>query len=295
MKSDEVWKPGDKAWLKQRKDEWKTVHECLKLRSVFKPIDIKRIKDYFFSGDEAILTKPYDYTSAEGISPLRYLRFVVQLWLHPNTSEERWNLLWAQLTTDYPQDEEARVYTGFESSRKTFFSEAAYRGFQCFPAHGAFNGLEERLTRFFVRADRYTDETLTVEGLQVRACPWKSTQELHVDFFYNMSLFLLEDYEGEEPKKNINIFNPYQYLIDHWFSAIGHGGVNLYLDEEGDIQSKKEFFQSILETSQADESTKHPNRLNFARTMRQALDERWTPEPFKALWDEVKKEQGIAP
>jgi len=106
MRSDQVWKPGDKEWLKQRKAEWKVVYDCLKINGFYTARQIKRVKEYFFSGDEDILTQPYEHTTIEGLSRFRPLCLVVQLWLHPDTSQERWDLIWRHLTVDYQEKED---------------------------------------------------------------------------------------------------------------------------------------------------------------------------------------------
>jgi len=186
------------------------------------------------------------------------------------------------------------MYASFAYDSEHFFIVAGRTGVECHPPQGTFNGMEERLTQFFVRSDRYTDDTMHIEwNPQARVLPWPSAQTLFDKFYVAMKYFLTEPYEDDVPRKNINIYNPYQYLIGQWFSCFDYG-VELHLDNEGDREGTADFFHAILETSEADERTKHPNRLNFARNMRQALDERWTPDPFKALWEQVKKEMGVA-
>jgi hypothetical protein len=274
----------DPQWQKQRKAEWKLVKEALDKHFPFwrNKAEQVKLKNYFLTGDATFI---------KGEDGLMDGFVLAQLWLHPDTSQERWDDLWHKLTDAYDHNDEL---FGFSSDREKFFRAACSSS--DYGPQGAFNGMEERLVKFFIRADRYTQEKIKMERSEAGLLPtanyeaWPTPEKAYLSFIWN-TVDLLARPES-------NVYNPYQYqpIIDIWFSCF---------DYEFDLAISRKlprrpsavenFVAAIAQKSLLQDGEDHPNRICFARTVRKLLDERPIPDPIKDLWEKAKTEQGIAP
>jgi len=76
------WKVDDKAWMKQRREEWKQVKKCVDQLTFFKACYKKAMKKFFLTGDGSDPQYPLKEVEA---APL------FEIWFDPDKTEENWN------------------------------------------------------------------------------------------------------------------------------------------------------------------------------------------------------------
>lgn len=122
------WRPEDKKWLKQRKEQWRPIKKVLQQAKSVEREYIKPLQEYFLTGEEPDFSKYLDY-------PFLYMHF--KLWFHPGQSEENWQRIIEQ--TDKRR---------FELSRSMFFNDAG-SVYNFATEYGYMGGLEERVFKIF--------------------------------------------------------------------------------------------------------------------------------------------------
>ncbi len=255
------YRPDDKDWLKQRRANWKYIKQSIRKHLAFtRPNEYPGMRDYYITGE-------MNQTVADNRCTTLF-----ELWLHPDQSEARWQGLWQELLNRYSGT--ATPGRSFKKSREEFF-RAALRS-PCDPEFGVFGGMEERLLAFFLPIERYTDDTFTIENRPQRLCYFPNPKELYTFFFYGNYTFLTEADE--------NIFYPFQYLIDFWFTSMEH---SFELSKRQSDYCLL-FFKEVLKTCEMSVQERHPNKIAFARRLKEALDSRELKYPAKALWEAAK-------
>lgn len=254
------YRPDDKDWVKQRKANWKYVKKSIKQHLAFtRPVEYPGMRDYYLTGE-------MNQTVVENrCTPL------FELWLHPDTSEARWEGIWQDLLTRYSGTNTSDEL--FITSQREFFRAAG--GSYCDPEFGVFGGMEERLLKFFLPIDAYTDETFVIENREQRLCYWLNPTKAYILLASSFERFLTRDSQ--------NIYDYCQYLLDFWFSCFDHE-----LDYDYAVDSMRLVYQTIYQSSRLSDAELHPVKLAFAKKLADALDSRPLPEPVQALWSNAK-------
>ena len=231
----------DKDWIKQRKAEWKEVKNVLANRIPdIRPAEYKGLREYFMTGDENSVSG--------GIRE----DVLVNLWLHPDTSEQRWAEYWHELThREFKGNRRDRSY---EQMQSNFFklSTETRSHHTPYTDYGFCGGLEERIVNFLVPGKVYSDETVLVLNYPCRKVPWKQERRLHSAFIGECEYFL--KYPGSSP------YSPMQYLPELWLTVV---------DKLDDLSYAEEMFRraawyNALSESDLDGSVRDKNRWLFS-------------------------------
>ncbi|MBU2714520.1 hypothetical protein, partial [Zooshikella harenae] len=114
----------------------------------------KYLKEFYLTGNvEGINIGNYEIKLKDNFEYLFGDHLLVNLWLHPDTSKARWSKVWDSMTTSYPLNYSVDLYS---DNREHFFESSSQGGI--YTEYGAYGGLEERMVKYFVLSDCFTDE-----------------------------------------------------------------------------------------------------------------------------------------
>ena len=252
-------------WIKSRKAEWKEVKNVLGKRVPdIRSSEYRGLRDYFMTGVEN------DVFEEIGEDVL------LNLWLHPDISTERWAGYWHELTqrefkgNRYSRDYEQMQYEFFKLSTESRSEHAPYTDY------GFCGGLEERIVKFLVPGQIYSDETSLILNYPCRQVPWKNKRSLHIDFIGECKKFL--QYPGSNP------YSPMQYLAELWLSVT---------DSLEDLSYAQEMFRraawyNALSENELDGSLRDKNRWLFSRRFFDLLASETLPAQLDTYFRQAK-------
>lgn len=171
----------DAQWLNERKIKWKNVKFSLKnYMQYIDRIDHQYLKEYFLTGQTRELNisdyQPLvnDYVGSNFFT----YHLLVNFWLNPDQSEGRWNSVWYSMAKNYPL---TRCVGSYQKNRERFFESASQGG--VYNEYGAYGGLEERMVKYFVLSDHYTEEKILIENKEIRMIPWSDADTTFIYIF----------------------------------------------------------------------------------------------------------------
>ncbi len=253
-------------WLSQRKAEWKEVKRVLETHFIdVRPKLYKGLKHYFITGEDK-----YDVLAETAE------KVILNLWLHPDTSEVRWNEYWHELThKEFKGNRRSRSY---EQMQMQFFKLAtdSYSMNEPYSDYGFCGGLEERIAYFFVRSPVFTHDTQLVLNYPCRLVPWRDENDLHVRFIGQTSKFL--KYPGSNP------YNPMQYLTELWLSSV-HALEDLSYMEE---TFRRAAWYNTLAEADLDGTIRDQNRWSFSRKLFDALSSEKLPKQLDTYFRQAQ-------
>ncbi|MDE1462696.1 hypothetical protein [Spartinivicinus poritis] len=276
----------DPSWIKKRKAEWKHVKYSLKNHMLFiEREEHKYLKQYFLTGKDEELNINGDYQKLveDFDADFYWLHLLVSMWLHPDTSKKRWVSHWEAMTDNYPIPHSINTY---EDNRRLFFDSANQGG--VYTEYGAFGGLEERMVKFFVLSDHYTDEKILIEKRDVKIIPWKDANTTFIYIFGGCG-----EYFTKKTKQGIksNPYDPYQYLIPLMVDCFKYLNKKEFEDEYS-INSLKIDMHSLLYGLKLQDEF-YSQHIEYGKKIYDILESGIAPNFLLDIWKKVKTEKPI--
>lgn len=187
--NEELWKPDDKEWMAQRKEEWPKIVKSLDAIGYIKRKHYKYHKDYFFKGPSSI---------DEDLVPSKVFgggRLIFKMWYLPVATLEAYKNIFLACPSAGAQEALFR----FHSSALNIEDQT----------YGLMGGREELIIKAIYPSFNYDDVACCVRhGIPQREAHLAPVPLICLTYVLNafLSMFL---------RPNKNPFSPGQYLVDH--------------------------------------------------------------------------------
>ncbi|MCG7985377.1 MAG: hypothetical protein JAY90_21865 [Candidatus Thiodiazotropha lotti] len=188
--NQQLWQPNDKAWVKQRREEWKKIVKSLDAIGYINKKNYKYHKDYFFKGpssiDEALLP-PKVFDSG---------KLIFKMWYHPVVSLEAYQGIFNACPSERSQE----ALFKFNSASKRKIKDEDY---------GLMGGREKLMIKALFPSYDFDDVTYCErDGVQHGPVHLAPTPGMCLSYVLNalIPMFRVPD---------VNPYSPGQYLMDH--------------------------------------------------------------------------------
>jgi hypothetical protein len=255
-----AWRTADKAWMQERKRQWKGVKQTLDKIAGVERRDHRIIKDYFLTGRVSMemIDLEYGYQNIRPELPLDAVEcaVLIEAWLAADTSDSHWAVI-KERYRNPTFGKRSRIGDDLPYESQLYHSKRRlWEMTMDFPATGSlFNGLEKRLCRFLFPRNWLREEhpTLSAEALRRK---WAYN-------YYMISSALKRVFE--KPVQNEFYFATVRLpeMADALPSALA---------EDGDkFESSFEVLIEHVQTALREPQSTHPVLLDTARAIQAEL------------------------
>lgn len=280
------WKPDDKQWMKQRKEEWRIVKQSLDVISSghapFKRNYHNFHKDLFFYG--AVEKKH----SGSGHKAFLYSLPMFQIWYHPDTE-------------NVSVEEVLQPFVGpgrMANLRKSFFETCFNAGqnpvLKMFsPVTGMMNGREEQVVKYVCPGYDYKDTAIQLDN------PGRSKTGQEACFWPPSLRRILTSHTRKELIQDARFvpFAPGQYLWDHLSYMLEHYYNEVFELTSGSKSKSDEIRNTFLELiaeilafeKRTDKSRRRPSTIALVERLFGQYESKSFSDPMLKLWEEAKK------
>ncbi len=247
------WKTDDKAWMKQRRAQWKQVKECLNKLDLSEKGFLKPLKSYYLTGE-------YPDDKEYPMSRLEYAP-LIEIWFDPEQTEENWQ----QIKSKYADWK-------WSDAKRRFKEIARELGFAYMTGseESFFAGLEHRIYRFMFPSGLKRDDH----------------PELTDEQFSDLVFRGIRQTASFDRVFMVDIANPYSLIfleVEKW-----HDALLLGYQERGEFTWCVEWVDRILPNPDAYQACK----VQLAKEIAAVLENPNLPQVAKDKITEIRARPG---